>query len=641
MWNSFKSRTGTGESGYMGFADVYDNTIAFLLEQPGLEKRDYYQLVDSNRERFTILHSTVREKVERQALAVFRHDSTTKDGNGDSDVTINLVEPREFLHLLNYIETHDTRLLYAPRPFYRSNVFCLTSLLQMRDSLHMACLFCGQQSSFWLSGGRINFKTTRDMKNEQSDMSVAEIGGVLFSNTLMSELQAVCRTPPSEECEKLHHHSCPVVWLCKDENAVWNYKHASFVVRGISKFHHILQFLTRYPRPRENASWLCFVNRLGGCPTPGASMITLENLFRIIVTERLRIVAGQLQTSNTKKWVVYYRLQSEFSSPAGPPLYHYSEPVHVNQYISEVVNLADDATEFVNHRALQTGEMVPNQCLAFGGSHAVLTPAREQTVATRANEIKPNTTAHRPFDQTLGLGGELQAGSVVGAFTDDTVTDLYYRRLLYLHGFLVQPLEMTNQPFNIDSNTFVERSDAHVCLYCGVMFPNTLLYFENAMKYYSPAQVDRLVKYAIAGASERRMHRYVFGRHLPPVSMFQATFPRDLTSSVLPRKVKADERLQKALVWLSASMDALHNDECLFRLKRRLFATDKCCVCFNDKEEGDYVVMSCGHELCKSCYNEISITNCCMCKRGYRTRRMTVSDSVILGYSQKIGLGKT
>lgn len=636
MWNSFKCCIGTGESGYMGFADVYDNTIAFLLEEPRREKRDYYQLVESNREIFTRLHSIIEKKVKSHALAVI----SPEDENIKSNVPIKLVEPRALLHLLNYIETHDTRLQYAPRPFYRSNVFCLSSLLQMKDSLHMACLFCGQHSSFCIKGERVTSVAVRETDITECNMSVAEIGGTFFSNMLMPEVQTECRTPPSEECDKLHHRNCPVAWLRKDENAVWNYKNASFVVRGISKFHHMLQFITRYPRPRENSSWLCFINRMSSCPSPGASMNTLENLFRIIVIERLGFVAERLKTAKANNWVVYYSTTSEFFASNEPPLHYYRDPIHVNQYISEIVNLADDEVGFGDHRAMQTGEILRTGSLSFGGSHAVLAPARQQKVVTHANEIRPYTTAHRPFDQTPGLGGTLQAESVVGAFTDNTVTDLYYHRLLYLHGFLVQPLEINHHPFAIDPNTFVDRSESHVCLYCGVMFLNTLLYFQNAMKYYSPAHVDRLVKYAIAGANEGHTHRDVFGRHLQSVSVFQAIFPRDLTSSVLPHKVKADERLQKALVWLSASMDALHTDECVFRLKRRSFATERCCVCFTRGEVGDYVALSCGHELCKSCYNEISITDCCMCKRGYRSRHMTVSDSVVLGYLQGKVLGK-
>lgn len=648
----------------MGFAKVYENIITYLLETPDSgQNEDYQQLVRRNKETFDTLYRCIQQKVSELLSDTTQMEGCTGTDDGGTGLSqgttvpdpidlsdscnIRLVEPRELLNLLNYIETNCTRLMFAPRPFYRSNVFCLTSLVQMEETLLLACFVCGKHSRYSRTDSSLCFTTasmvrhlkdngaTTSEPNTNSDnpyqtysVDASAIGGVLFNNDTEPHDRTVCITPVFHEVKHLHHDYCPVMWLHHDGNILWSFKNAFYTIRGVSKFNHILQFLTLYPRPRDNASWLCLVNRISRCTSPGANQQTLESLLRILSHERLVVYSGR--TAWTSMPAMTYRYDQE--SVVIPKFY--SRPVHVNAFIHDIENVADRTEEYGVTSLYQLADVYPGSSLPFGGSYTIVPANEEHIVANHGNKLKPYQTTDRPFNLQTEYKDGCSAEVAFTALQDGTVSTLHYYRLLYLHGYLVSSLEGCG----LHSPSTNDSTVDHVCLFCGALFQRYLQSYKNSNVYYTAYQVDRLIKYALYGAKyTAKKHRYVYGRRLDRVSKFQATFPHDLNSRVLPKRLKkchqADVRVKQALLWFSASLDVLHTDDCIFRIKKRTFDNTRCCICLDDDPTGGRLAMVCGHEYCKSCYNEIAMTDCCLCKRGYRTCHLTVTESVYKGYA--------
>ncbi|KAG8314020.1 hypothetical protein J6590_102009 [Homalodisca vitripennis] len=523
MWRNFKCHKQDGENRYMGFAELYDNVVTYLLEKPSDVCLDYDGLISHNRETFDRMCHSVLAKEEE----------VSSRGNS---VQIKLVEPRELVYLLNYIETNNSRLCYAPRPFYRSNVHCLTTLVHLNESSHtLACLICGKASVYCIGGRFVVFNTG----SVHFFLDAYTLCGGFFNNDLDPGQRPAATVPVPEMVRHLHHERCPVMWLHDDRKATWNFKHASVAVATTSKFHQMMQFLTTYPRPRENVSWLCLLNRLARCSVPGATRETIEAMFRIIVHERLSLLKDQ---------------SFQGRSPAKIPL---------------------------------GMEMI----FKYGPG-----PGSGTTVGESADSNLEN---------------------VASVFSDGTISHLHYYRLVYLHGFLVSPVN-TNE---------------HACLYCGAMFQNVLSRNFDAAVYYTGYQMDCLIRYALYGARTRYSLQYAYGRCLTPVQHFQTLLPKDLNAHVLSRLMKrshqTNERLKRALVWLSSTLDSRHSDDCIFRIRKRTFRGTTCPICLEEYTVGGRQSMVCGHQYCASCYNEVSVTDCCLCRRGYRGERLVVSGTVV------------
>lgn len=657
----------------MGFTANYENILSFLLEVPDSKSNrwDYYQLVSRNSETFNTLYSCINRRMESVYNSLNTTVAAPKQNQSGYDIDnsccrIRMVEPRELLNLLNYIEVYNTRLLYAPRPFFRSNIYTMTTLLQMEDPSLVACLFCGKQSAYHRTDGSVCFttlavtehKTVHSRFNESMNavlnvynVDEETVGRVMFINDLDPEWQENLSTPYFPEIEHLHHTFCPVKWLENDRNALWNQKELNYTVRGVSKFHHIMQFLTIYPRPRENSSWLCLINRLSKCWTPGATQSILKNLFRILCHERLTITVSILRDGWNKhvpdrqSATVHYnypRLPAT-KSLSSPISDYYTEPMHVNSYTQDVVNLSDDAETFSGLQGFQLGDLVGSS-LPFGGSHTVLPLVEQEMISARANTLKPQRMAikHKTTLDGISGGGPFTTEEVLQAFKDGTVTGLNYYRLLYLQGYLVDTASRASESklrtlFSGKSQT-VSNKDSHhyVCLYCGAIFACVGNFYSE--DYFEPDQVERLLSYAILGArSDDTTHQYVYDRYMPPVADFEALFPSDLQTIGRPFEAyhMLDKRLKQALMALSSTLDSLHANFCLFRIKKPTFSSTQCPICLEDYEENEKRTMVCGHEFCTSCYNEISMTDCCICKRGYRTEPLTISDSVIQGYLER------
>lgn len=669
----------------MGFAANYENILSFLLEVPDSKgsRGDYYQLIRRNSETFNTLYSSIERKMESIYDSLKTDNITPKKNtaihdteNNNNCCSIRLVEPRELLNLLNFIEVYSTRLLYAPRPFFRSNIFTANFLIQMEDTSLVACLFCGKQSAYHRTDGSVCFttlsatehKTVHSRFNESMNTVVniynvdeAAVGRVLFINDLDPEWQDNLFTPCFPEIEHLHHTFCPVQWLENDRNAVWHQKEVNYTVRGVSKFHHIMQFLTIYPRPRENSSWLCLINRLSKCWTPGATEPTLKNLFRILCHERLtlsvsilrdgwnkRVPDGRENKTPVPPHTVNYnypRPPTTKASSSSTTSDFYNEPMHVNSYIQDVVNLSDDAEPFSGLEGFQLGELIGSS-LPFGGSHTVLPLVEQEMISARANTLKPEkTVVHQntfiPPNATSDEGPFTIEG-ILRAFKDGTVTGLNYYRLLYLQGYLAvttsRGSESKSRTLFSDSNSKpqIQHSKHHVCLYCGAIF-SCAGYFYSA-DYFEPKQLERLISYAILGArGDDTTHQYVYDRYMSPVADFEALFPSDLQAIGRPFETyhMLDKRLKQALMTLSSTLDSLHANFCLFRIRKCCFPSTQCAICLEEYVENEKRSMICGHEFCTSCYNEICMTDCCICKRGYRREPITVSDSVIQGYLER------
>lgn len=690
MWKSFKCNRGTGKSGYMGFADVYNNIVTFILQEPHTKYDNYDRLVLRNNETFDNLFARILCRVNAYTRKT-ADGNTTRSGDADNQdcetydsLRICLTEPRELLQLLNFIETYDTRLSYVPRPFYRANVLALATLVQLEDSTIVACLVCGKQSGYSFTEDSVCFTTLSLLQYNRTaaenqepttfaigsyNVPVADIGNTLYSDDADPDdlERSLSNGPVFKEVRHLHHDCCPVMWMHSDENATWNYKDVSFNIRGISKFNHMMQFLTTYPRPNDNAAWLCFVNKLSHCSSPGATRHTIENLLRIICHERLKMSSDRIlddgglipdtkrqQQKKQKKQhtgrnssytksdetlviTAVYDNDSPHARSSGPPSDFYREPMHVNSYTYNEINLSDENLTNDESYGLQLGELLPVG-LPSNGSHTVLSLLGEEPVSSKLNKTHRCRSAQTPFNQQKEFCLTCTPLDGKRPFVDGTLSTKNFYRLLYLQGFLVPcPSYEAQYAFVTCPTTKSERryNGSHVCIFCGAVFRNQLMNYENANTYFAPYQVDRLLKYALYGAYKFDT-RCVYGRWLVPIPGFQVIYPKDLTSTVLPKRLKphheSDCRLKQALIWLSSSIDVLHADDCVFRIKKRVYDCAQCCICLEEFAEKDRRIMTCGHWYCGSCYNEIGLSDCCLCKSGYRTSQLTVSNSVLRGY---------
>lgn len=705
----------------MGFQRNYDNVVRYLLQEPGGQYRNYNELILNNTLAFEEQYSTIRRTVDRTDSVVF--EQTLKNGSTETCYRdIRLVEPRDFLHLLNYIETFDTRFVYVPRPFHRSNLFSLTTLVRLNDSSVLGCIVCGKKSSYEVGSEHVTFTTLSLIRpNHQTKPLMYSTWGFsvpwsdiddMYTNDTDPEHQTYSSKPVFEQIHYLHHPCCPVVWLQRDDNAMWNYKNAPFTMRGPSKFQHIVQFLTTYPLPRENMMWLSFANKVGSCLTPGAMQQTIENLLRIVCHERLKISVARLYNCNAERCNSSYMTKTtvgespvavacrcsrgsvlnvlrvtcgeQQSTPsvdeAGGPEHclldpsdttttvdteatrgtaerinhdrvayarntntsegtqaaFHREPVHVNLYAYETINLYDDNPVFDRPYGYQLAELLSPRVLPVGGSTTVIPLTAEQTLSAKLNRFVQSSDApgHRPFSPQNRFCEKCTHDKVARAFKDGTVMPLYYHRLLFLHGYLIPrrgaPTSATQHRPTVD---------AHVCLYCCAVFANDLMNYDDANVYFTPHRATLLLKYALYGCKPGvALEREVFGRRLAPVHPFPFAFFKDLNTTVLPPRLDrthdTDCRLQQALVWLSATLDTLHKNDCVFRVKKRVFDCVGCRVCLDDSSGLEKCMMSCGHWICSSCYEQIAITDCCICKRGNRTGPIKISEGVLKGYAE-------
>lgn len=675
MWKSFRCTTGTGRSGYMGFQSNYDSVLAYLLAGPDGPYMGYNDLVWINGNAFDGQYALIRQRVdEMKCTQQVKPDLPSGDKRSRTTTTgnvgrIRLAEPRELLNLLNYVETHDTRFSYVPRPFHRSNIFSLTSLVRLNESSVIGCIFCGKKAAYALSNRSVCFTTLSLVGHVHLQKSsyltwditvpLSAIGGPMYENELDPENRRPVFKPVFEEARHLHHDCCPVVWLHDKDNAVWNDKDAVFVLRGVSKFQHMMQFITTYPRPREEWVWLSLANRLGHCVSPGAMQHTIENLLRIICNERLRLSVDLLYTDVDNRW----RAPSAARRPP-PPLRHdavekvrydpgspyatvssakpefHREPMHVNSFVYHIIDLSDDNPVFDGQYGYRLADLVAPNVLPFGGSCTVIPPLGEEPVSVRINKWlnKSHRAERSPLPKAVA-GASSREDDVSGAFGDGTVTSLYFHRLLFLQGYLIRRKGPAFDTVPGVDSKGQSTASAYVCLYCCATFSNVLFNYENSFTYYTPAQMNRLLRYALYGCAVETRQQLVYGRWLTSVPYFPATFFRDLNSRVLPKHMKnvhkRDHRLQRALVWLSSSLDSSHRDECVFRIKKQVFNCAECRICLNECDEPYCrVMMTCGHWFCRDCYNEIAMTDCSLCRTGYRTGPITVSDSVLRGYAE-------
>lgn len=590
----------------MGFANIYDNVLSFLLERPDGNESDYYSLVRRNGTEFSQLYGRVQQKI----LLLYK---TTMSAAGSPMQTLVedeelMVEPRELLSLLNFIECHDTRLSYTPRPFHRSNILSVTSLLQMESVDTIGCLICGKVSAYTRKKDSVCFTTlallkpaevytgivqTMNVVVDNFDVDSSVVGRVLFSNDIHPRCEEYKESFP--EVKRLHNDCCPVMWLHMDLNATWACKDRPYTVRGVSQFHHLLQFITMYPRPREDAAWLSLVNRISKCRTPGASLNTLEKLMKLVCHERLVINAARI-TKDTPPPPV----GSVCTLTSGM----YSEPMHVNSYTYDVVNLSDEPSQ--ETIGVQLGEYLPASILPAGGSFTVLPLIEEEMVSARAN-----ATHMRPSVQN-----DNQNTTVNDVFKD--CFGSHYYRLLFLQGFLVPSTSCD------DSVTWF--SQRVVCLCCGAIFRGLLSSYNK--NYFDKKTEELLLSYALYG-NVTEGGETVYGRRLDPVPGFGLLSPKDLSDV---KHHTSDERLKTTLLWFSSSLDKLHTAGCLYRLKRPAYHSSSCPVCYDVINVGEGRLMTCGHEFCKTCYNEVMMVDCCVCRTGHRTQPLSVSPSVIRGY---------
>lgn len=740
MWTSFRCKPTTGRRCYMGFQTNYENLLAYLLQDPDGRYKRYNELVWINANEFEEQYATICDEVNRLRRSMTNTPSSRSTDTAaknatmteeerpshtddvfdayDSDEWIGLVEPRELLHLLNYIETHDTRFVYVPRPFHRSNVFGLTSLVRMDECSVLGCIFCGQQSSYVVSGESVCFSTLalkrlRTGNTRQSPpitysiwnfvVPRSDLGGPMYNNDIDHEQQTPNLTPVFKEIRRLHHACCPVMWLHDDENANWNYKDASFTLRGVSKFQHLMQFLCTYPRPRENWSWLTFSNKLAHCLTPGASQHTIENLLRIVCNERLQVLSDRHNsTVVTPATAVYGVIKhrhnaSRVASPeqrlwdpstatergssactSSPPnsdtriIQHdrleapaahasssgtssdgfHCEPNHVNAYMHDMINLADENEAFDEPYGYQLADLVVSGTLPYGGSYTVIPPIGEEPVSRRFNELRrasePRRQRHASTQTSFCNDRAEEAAGVSAALRDGTIESITLYRLLYLQGYLIRrkdTIESDNDQSQTDGYMAADVRPrpvvgTHVCLYCCAVFTDVSANYCNADEYYTRYQAYRILRYALYGCVDATSTtvRTVYGRRLASVPRFPVVFFKDLNPGMLPSRLQGiheqDRRLKQALIRLSVSLDTSHKQDCVFRVKRREFTCTECRICLEACEEANRCTMSCGHWFCRSCYNEIALTDCCLCKKGHRTQPMSVTSHVVRGYAK-------
>lgn len=722
MWKSFRCTKETGRSNYMGFHRNYDNMLTFLLADPGGKYKSYNELVMINSNAFVEQYELIRQRVGE--LKTKRPVSSEPPTNGQSRRTtvqglvrrIRLVEPRELLNLLNYIETHDTRFMYVPRPFHRSNVFSLTTLVRLNGSSVIGCIFCGKQASYALSHKTACFTTLSLVNTEHVDehrssystlsFSVpwSDIVDTLYNNDLDPDHQQLNIKPVFKHVHHLHHQCCPVIWLHDDNNATWNCKDAAFTVRGVSRFQHMMRFITTYPRPKETWMWLTLANKLAHCVSPGASQNTLENLLRIICNERLKVLSEhQYDDLVDGLWVQARALKHEtrhtlpnhrtLQNDSGPELclrdpaasvpstevvryennllrplatprtdtteniYYspnsdalnepldrlfYRETMHVNSYVYEMIDLSDENSVFDYEYGYQLAELVAPDVLPYGGSSTVIPILGEEPLSVRINSLKANKSKVRNIQRQTVNCCDGAENDTISAFKDGTVSSLNFYRLLFLQGYLIT----RKQPDDRASFETVSKADkiqslisrTHVCLYCCAIFTNVLQNYESFNTYFAPYRADRLLKYALYGCNDKMKRQQVYGRILTPHARFPAVFFKDLSCRVISRRLKRhhnqDRRLKGALLWLSSTLDSLHREDCLFRIQKRVYDCGECRICLEECDELDKRVMTCGHWFCHNCYNEIALTDCCLCKNGFRTSSIAVSDTVSSGYAE-------
>lgn len=599
--------------GYHGYLNVCDTILNHIIRQ----NESYGDLLQKT----AIVYS------------MCRHDE-------DSGKTVDLVEPRELMLLLNYVDTSPC-MYYAPRPYMRMGnvaddyVYIVPKRTDLHDvSIKTACLFCGKVNdmpTYIMNKKHINVLDT------VSPVYMSERTRRRLTTNCENENAFVLAYKTNETYQKLrisadlhHRHDshCPLLWISNDDNITWPGKHTCLYVNETCVFKAALRAL-EYGVRTEN-EWLEFtmcVSRLSGYR--GCSLATVRRLFATLLERKMRVTkpTGMLMGEG-----LYYMFPSVERGQI------YREPRSTVQIMDTFQNTLADERAPISDPDSTSGPTAEHERSIT--SSVIIGAAREQQIScfmdNRAKiyaEVSFTKSGIDPY--TFRQNRPFLVGTTFNVSSECEYMIAAAKRIKYMHGFVIG------------------HDSAAVCFYCAVVYENTLAAWSECVKHYDELQMKRIIQYALfsparpptLGANDPDYMAY----NTYPVSVVDVlngrsgndvlndiicnnatsnwmcqsnrTSPDEATRSTTSTNhcpsdfvLDLNDEKQRFCIWLCATLAFCHTSMCLYTTNRPL-NVDECFFCRTKTTNLEYY--TCGHGGCSSCFNDISFM-WCACEKGTR-----------------------
>lgn len=602
----------TSNTGYTGFTRVYNGiltSLVFRSRKPEKCSNFYVEMIKNNKIIF---------------LDCIRNEEAGKREE--------LTEPRDLLILLNYLDGLPF-MYFAPRPYMRMGrlsddfVYLFPGGDKNRKERILACLVCGVENrmpDFIMSRKGISvidtypeYETLSDQTRWRMMVGAYETGSKKFIYKTKEMLEYM---QSGREPHYVHHKRCPLEWLSRDDTCSWNTKKTILYVDEPSIFKNVMRVLEN--GLNSEAEWIEFIlvtSRSGfhnGCceqtlvylyhsileyklqttPYDGILNFPIDNLLRVV-------------RNNETRGNVYTEARS-----AGHMLI-------TGTTTNELQILRED------DRGVLDREQDP---MVFNNSLSASTPLNlsldeEDTLIQEYVNVSYNRTLPTLREQIYHNREWNDCQETVIIEKDDTSLEMCLKRLKVMHGYVVG------------------FKNHLMCIYCAAVYDDTLMPWSFCKDYYTEEQCTDILHYSIQSKSRSLTKAYKRGPtkslsyHLLPFTITDVTsnlritkitdryrvhLDRDVpTANKTNLKSDMDDRLHRICIWLSATMDFGHVNDCLFKFKRYSYMMNACVKCGST---GNHHYFSCGHSLCIKCYSDIRITDCIVCNRGVRLRNIVI-----------------
>lgn len=534
-----------------------------------------------------------------------------------------LVEPRELLMLLNYVDTAPT-MYYAPRPFMRMGnladdfVYILPTTNTFKlENKTLACLFCGviQAMPRYLFEKKclkrldtIHDKDMSDVTRWRLTLNDEKVGTTRFTyktEEILKQLSA----------EKVPHYrhdeSCPLLWLSSNENSAWNTKKSILYVNEMSSFKSVLRAFNCGLKTEDE--WIEFALTLSrNQDNHGCSEKTMVYLYDSLVEYKLCVtpINGILDTGDSYKVANQTERRGHLHYEPRSVVQHGSAigdedifEAHEDERGFKSLNLSNKRNAIDGLR-VQSSQIPVN--FGLSKEYDIARDVDDNMFVRDMMAVRERPFLTRTYEED---------GRIVIIPKDDQRLHDCLKRVKVMHGFLTG------------------YKDNLICLYCGNIFDETLLPWEFCRTYYDLVEQRKIVKYVNFSLSR---HEHNGQQNNDPRYLSHKFF--SLTILDVIRNIRIDRIADKNRVykihsedktgldfnmdafhhriclWLSATMDTCHASDCIFKFKRYVY-DQSCHLCGSNGNSGFF---SCGHILCVPCYNDIRITDCPKCSKGVR-----------------------
>lgn len=497
------------------------------------------------------------------------------------------------------------------------------------------------------SGNTVNQTTLRE-----EDLTIGAMETVNTLSGTTSRTQHHC-----------HFRKCPLVWL--DKNCTWQTKYSRKVIHEPSKFGFVLGLLENRDKTNFMATemeWREFAQLTSRTPIMGSCEHTLSRCYRMLVEMKLdkvdRYHGDSHEFRRLPLFPVFYDTAIEkakelkrpsITRPLACVLEHsplYGSCYRQDRRCSTMVGIYDQGQSILDlfkERELsdrirrdRTEELVSETRESKNFLSHILSIEKESSTPQTPSS---SSTSHPP---TLCNKRVTYAVDMEIAW-----------RAFVMHGFCVQyrqsqvtedvyEVHMSGEYSNGQHGGYSIRhrlgipTTSMMCIYCGYIFDSKLCRPEVVDFLYDQFEKDSIVEYLISRSPRNFFVNNgkipVWWDRKPGPNSHLAVSPGEVlwqektldTNNNRKRKRQDDCNNNKIALWLSASLDCSHSLKCIFRIKNRVWPVDNCPVCLVTETSAQISPFTCGHTICNTCTNNVSITKCPLCKEGTRKHHITV-----------------